>query len=127
MKDYTQEEKEIIVKQLNKVISRIDKREYDYLCIALVRNFNSLYDWKKDSDVVLALDYLKSQRPSPSMNKEFYDNEFYRQGSESPYWWINVSSLTNSKVREELYGEKIRFVNHIIKKLINEEKDKIQD
>jgi len=59
-----------------------------------------------------ALQYLKSQRPTKSRNREHYHAPTYDRGLNQPVWW---DYCTGYIIPTNI--DKIRFIRHLISKL----------
>lgn len=67
-----------------------------------------------------AITYLHSEKPTVRKNKDFYNSEHFITNRRTSSWWeysFGPPTLRKDTVNIAVNQEKIRFLNHLIKKL----------
>ncbi len=88
-------------------LKQIDIDKFIFICIEIE---HMIKDFSSEERTLLLEDFRRNQ-PSTTLHKEFYDNEYYRQGStfkENSCWW---------ELSEEGNQQRIKFIKHLINNL----------
>lgn len=111
LSELSEEEKESIKEILEKSLKKLN-RESPFLCPNISKQRKDGL-WKKDEELVLALEFLMSQKPTKKKNKRFFNHKNFDETNKRYWWKWNKDNLVPKRVLEE----KRQFVVHIIKKL----------